>query len=147
MCYETTGVKKMRSGWGVKRWNWSISLLSKLAIQRRRLSTSSRFKLTTINGIFLLSHSIRSLFSWLLLDCPSEAFSIGLLNNANQPPPPPPLPYMDLYPPSSPASPSPPLLSLHQFLQRALFTGDGEQWPTSSCGMSITLLAAYPHPQ
>lgn len=38
-----------------------------------------------MNGSFLLSHSIRLPFSQILLDCPSEAFSIGLLNNANAP--------------------------------------------------------------
>lgn len=95
MCYGK-GERLERRRWEEwsrrgERWSRSISVrlnerrcseLCRLAIQQRRLSTSSRFKLTTINGIFLLSHSIRFPFSRLLLDCPSEAFSIGLLNNA-----------------------------------------------------------------
>lgn len=53
-------------------------------------------------AFFLLSHSIRFPFSWLLFDCPSEAFPTGLLNNAT-----PSLPvYGPVPPPSSPASPS-----------------------------------------
>lgn len=55
-------------------WRWSVS----------RLSSSTCLRLT-VNGIFLLSHSIGSPFSRLLFHCPSEAFSIGLLNPA--PPP------------------------------------------------------------
>lgn len=55
--------------------------------QQRCLSTSVCLRLTTINAIFLLSHSIRLPFCQLLLDCPSETFSIGLRNNATPQPP------------------------------------------------------------
>lgn len=82
---------------GGERWSWSIFLQCSFAIQWRCLSTSNCSELISINGIFLLSHSIRFSFSQILLDCPSEAFSIGLLNNANAP-----LPYMDLCPPFLP---------------------------------------------
>lgn len=68
---EAGGVK---GGAGASLSGWTSGaarcLLCGLAIQRRRLSTSSRFTLTTINGIFLLSHSIRFLspcFSWTVL--------------------------------------------------------------------------------
>lgn len=86
---------------GGERWSRSIFMWCSIAIQWRCLSTSNCSELISINGIFLLSHSIRFSFSQILLDCPSEAFSIGLLNNANAP-----LPYMDLCPPFCPASPS-----------------------------------------
>lgn len=105
---------------GVVGERWSISVLvSGPAIQQRRLSTSSRFKLTTINGIFLLSHSIRFPFSWLLFDCPSEAFSTGLLNNATPSlpvyrPVPPPHPAPHLPPSAAFTSSVPSESSLHQ---------------------------------
>lgn len=96
-------------GWGgVKGGAGASPRLRRLAIQQRRLSASRRFKLTTINGIFLLSHSIRLAFSWLLLDCPSEAFSIGLLNNA-----PPPHPTLHLPPSVAFTSSVPSVSSLH----------------------------------
>lgn len=88
---------------GGERWSWSIFLQCSFAIQWRCLPTSNCSQLISINGIFLLSHSIRFSFSQILLDCPSEAFSIGLLNNANAP-----LPYMDLCPPLSPSCPASP---------------------------------------
>ena len=119
----------------------------RLAIQERRLSTSSRFKLTTINGIFLLSHSIRFPFSRLLLDCPSEAFSIGLRNNAPPPPPPPPLPHIDLYPPSSPASPS--LHCFHfisSFRELSLLeTGNNDLLHPEECPSPPSLLPPTPN--
>lgn len=55
--------------------------------QQRCLSTSVCFRLTSINGIFLLSHSICLPFCQLLLDCLSETCSIGLRNNATPQPP------------------------------------------------------------
>lgn len=136
-CLTVRGAEKW-SGGGGERWSWSIFLQCSFAIQWRCLSTSNCSQLISINGIFLLSHSIRFSFSQILLDCSSETFSIGLLNNANAP-----LPYMDLCPPPFSLLPCislPPLLSLHQFLQRR----DREQWPTSSWGMSITLLPLSP---
>lgn len=115
---EQLGVRRCRvkrAGVVCERRSRSIS---GPAIQQRRLSTSSRFKLTTINGIFLLSHSICFSFSWLLFDCPSEAFSTGLLNNATPslpihgPAPPHPAPHL---PPSAAFTSSVPSeSSLHQ---------------------------------
>lgn len=89
------------------------------------------FPVVTFHSLFFLSAplSLR----------PSEGFSIGLLNNADPPPrkrtctPLKPLTLSDSL-----------LLSVHQWLQKALFIGDGEQCPTSSCGMSGPPLPSQP---
>ncbi len=71
---------------------------------------------------------------------PSEGFSIGLLNNAD-----PPLPENGPVPLLKPLTLADSLLlSVHQWLQKALFIGDGEQCPTSSWGMSDPLPSQPP---
>lgn len=89
------------------------------------------FPVVTFHSLFFLSAPLPLR--------PSEGFSIGLLNNADPPPrkrtctPLKPLTLSDSL-----------LLSVHQWLQKALFIGDGEQCPTSSCGMSGPPLSSQP---
>lgn len=79
------------------------------------------FPAVTFHSLFFLSAPLR----------PSEGFSIGLLNNADPPP------RKRTCTPLKPLTLSDSIqLSVHQWLQKALFIGDGEQCPTSSCGMS-----------